>query len=232
MKTDQIIRVSGAIIKEESIVPITANIAPHTVVAEANKPYSNYYGVAPFNMPVKPNSIFLFTAEYYTLEEVLRFARLIDLCCTQQLNLAVSVLNFGSEHFPAIRVKNFPDYKMIGKLQECLAEKGVVFARKVPFQEKAIIRTNKCFALDPVDENLYLDHRQHKTGYVALKNLISHEKYTEVINNIRNNTNCPLFNPARGAILFGDEITDIIRVYSEHIGIDMLKLIQQHFEKN
>ena len=229
MKTDQIIRVSGAIIKEESIVPVTVNIAPHTVVAEANKPYSDYYGVAPFNMPVKPNSIFLFTAEYYTLEEVLRFARLIDLCCTQQLNLAASVLNFGTEHFPAMRVKSFPDYKMIGKLQECLTEKGVVFARKVPLSEKAIIRTNKCFALELVDKNLYLDHNQHKTGYVALKNLISHEKYTEVINNIRNNTNCPLFNSARGAILFGDEITDIIRVYSEHIGIDMLKLIQQHF---
>ncbi len=231
MKTDQIIRVSGAIIKEESIVPVTAHIAPHTVVAEADKPYSDYYGVAPFNMPVKPNSIFLFTAEYYTLEEVLRFARLIDLCCTQQLNLAVSVLNFGNEQYPAIRVKNFPDYKMIGKLQECLAEKGVIFARKVSLANKAIIRTNKCFALEPIDENLYLDHRQHKTGYVALKNLISNEYFHEVINTIRNNTNCPLFNAARGAILFGDVITDIIRVYSVHIGIDMLKLIQKHFEK-
>ena len=231
MKTSQLIKVCGSIVKEESIVPITSHIAEHTVVAEANKPYSDYYGVAPFNMPVKPNSIFLFTAAYYTLEEVLRFARLVDICCTQQLNLAVSVLNFGGEQYPAIRVKNFPDYKMIAKLQLCLAEKGVVFAKKVHLSDSAVIKTTKCFALDPIDDGLYLDHRQNKTGYVAFKKLISDETYAKAINEIRNNTECPLFNVARGAIILGDEITDIVRIYSEHIGIDMLKCIQQKFEE-
>jgi hypothetical protein len=82
-----------------------------------------------------------------------------------------------------------------------------------------------------VGENLYLDHRQNKTGYVALNELINNEKYQSVISVIRNNTNCPLFDAARGAILFGDTITDIVRIYSEHIGPDMLKLIQKHFEE-
>ena len=78
MKTDQLIRACGSIVKEESIVPVTSHIAEHTIVAEANKPYSDYYGIAPFNMPTKPNSLFLFTTQYYMLEEVLRFARLIE----------------------------------------------------------------------------------------------------------------------------------------------------------
>lgn len=232
MKTPELIQVSGAIIKEESIVPITANIMEHSCVAEANMPYSNYYGVAPFNMPTKPNSLFLFTDHYYTLEEVLRFARLIDLCCTHTLNIAVSVLEFTDGQYPAIRVKNFPDYKMIHKLQECFAAEEVKFAKKVHIGNKAVIRTNKCFSLEKLDENIYIDHLQEKTGYIALSKLIKYDKYLEIIADIRNNTGCAMFDPARGAILFDSVITDIVRIYSDHLDIDMLKCIQKKFEKS
>lgn len=231
MKTQKLIQVSGAIIKEESIVPITANIMEHTCVAEANMPYSNYYGVAPFNMPTKPNSLFLFTDHYYTLEEALRFAQLIDLCCIQTLNIAVSALEFTDGHYPAIRIKNFPDYRMIHKLQVCFAEQGVKFAKKVHIGNSAVIRTNKCFSLEKLDENIYLDHLQEKTGYIALSKLIKHEKYIEAIADIRNNTNCAMFDPARGALLLDSKITDIIRIYSDHLDIDMLKCIQDKFER-
>lgn len=232
MKTQILIQVSGAIIKEESIVPITANIMEHTFVAEANMPYANYYGVAPFNMPTKPNSLFLFTDHYYTLEEALRFAKLIDLCCMQTLNIAVSVLEFSDGHYPAIRIKNFPDYKMIHKLQECFAEQGVKFAKKVHIGNSAVIRTNKYFSLEKIDENIYLDHLQEKTGYIALSKLINQDYFTEVINNIRNNTNCPMFDAARGAIVLDSRITDIIRIYSGHLDIDLFKCIQNKFERS
>lgn len=232
MKTNQLIQVSGAIIKEESIALITANIMEHTCVAEANMPYSNYYGVAPFNMPTKPNSLFLFTEHYYTLEEALRYAQLIDMCCMQSLNIAVSVLEFTSGHYPAIRIKNFPDYKMIRKLQECFAEQGVKFAKKVHVGNTAIIRTNKCFSLEKLDENIYLDHLQEKTGYIALSKLIHHDKYLEIMDDIRHNVNCSMFDAARGAILLDSKITDIIRIYSGNLDIDLLKCIRKKFEQS
>ena len=230
MKTDQLIHVCGSIIKEESIVPVTTHIAEHTVVAEANKPYSDYYGIAPFNMPTKPNSLFLFTTQYYLLEEVLRFARLIDMCCMQSLNIAVSVLNFGTEHYPAIRIKHFPDYQKIEKLQQCFMEQGVEFARKVHLQDKAVIKTNKCFSLDKIADNLYLDHTQNKTGYVVLPRMIYNDDFNKVITTIRNNSNSPLFDAVRGSVILDGVVTDIVRVYSERIGIDLLKQIQKQFE--
>jgi hypothetical protein len=230
MKTNQLIQVSGAIIKLESIVTVNDNIAKNTCVAEANKPYSNYYGVAPFNMPTKPNSIYLFTEHYYTLEEALRYAQLIDLCCMQSLNIAVSVLEFAENHYPAIRIKNFPDYKMIHKLQECFIEQGVKFAKKVHIGNSAIIRTNKIFSLEKVEENIYLDHFQEKTGYVALSKLIKQDYFNDVIDDIRNNTNCAMFDAARGAIVLDSKITDIIRIYSGHLDIDLLKCVQNKFE--
>ena len=230
MKTESIIHVCGSIIKEESIVPVTTHIADHTVVAEANKPYSDYYGIAPFNMPTKPNSLFLFTTQYYMLEEALRYASLIDMGCKQSLNIAISVLNFGTEHYPAIRIKNFPDYQKIETLQQCLMEQGVEFARKVHLKDKAVIKTHKCFALEKIDENLYLDHRQHKTGYVALPNLMNKYDYKEVISSIRNNSNIALFDAERGAIILDGIVTDIVRIYSEHLDTDLLRMIQKQFE--
>ncbi len=231
MKTDQLIHVCGSIIKEESIVPVNTHIAEHTVVAEANKPYSDYYGIAPFNMPTKPNSLFLFTTQYYTLEEALRFARFIDMNCAQSLNIAVSVLNFGLEHYPAIRIKHFPDYQKIEKLQHCFMEQGVEFERKIHLKANAVIKTNKSFTLEKTGDGLYLDHLQNKTGYVKLSRLINNDEFNEAISKIRNNSNTPLFDAVRGAIILDGNVTDIVRIYSEHIGTDLLKIIQKNFEK-
>ncbi len=231
MKTKKLIQVCGSIIKVESIVPITAHIAKNTVVAEANKPYSDYYGVAPFNMPTKPNSLFFFTVPYYSLQEALRFAKLINLSCMQELNIAVSVLEFASGQYPAIRIKNFPDYKMIHKLQECFEEQGVEFAKKVSLGNEANIRANKCFSLEKLDRNIYIDHLQEKTAYVALSKLISQENYSQVIANIRNNPDFPMFDAARGAIILDNQITDIVRIYSGRLEVEMLKNILNEFEK-
>ena len=230
MKTKNLIQATGAIIKEESIVPITTNIMEHTCVAEANLPYSNYYGVAPFNMPTKPNSLYLFTEHYYTLEEALRYVQLIDLSCSQVLNVAASVLEFKDGQYPAIRIKNFPDYKMIHQLQECFFEQGVRFAKKVHIGNTAIIRTNKCFSLEKIDENIYLDHLQEKSAYIALPKLIKNDKYLEVITDIRNNTSFAMFDPARAAMFLDSNITDFIRIYSGQLDINLLKSIQKRFE--
>jgi hypothetical protein len=182
-------------------------------------------------MPTKPNSLYFFTEHYYTLEEAHRYAQLIDLCCIQTLNIAVSVLEFTDGQYPAIRIKNFPDYKMIHKIQECFVEQGVKFAKKVNIGKTAVIRTNKCFSLEKIDENIYLDHLQEKTAYIALPKLIKYEKYLEVIDDVRNNTNCAMFDAARGAMFLDSKITDIIRIYSGQLDINLLKCIQKRFEK-
>lgn len=230
MKTDRLFHVCGSIVKEESIVPVTSHIVTHTVVAEANKPYSDYYGIAPFNKLSKPYSLFLFTLEYYTLEEALRFASLIDMCCTLNLNIAVSVLNFGTENHPAIRIKNFPDYQKIETLQQCFMEQGVKFPRKVELKEKAVIKTSKCFTLENIGDNLYLDHKQTTTGYIALPGLVGNKDYKEVINSIRNNLNSPLFDAARCTLILDGKVTDVVRIYSEQINPDLLRMIQKQFE--
>jgi hypothetical protein len=82
-----------------------------------------------------------------------------------------------------------------------------------------------------VGENMYIDHLQEKTAYIALSKLIDHDYYNQTIADIKNNTASPMFDAARGAIILDSEITDIIRIYSGHLDVDMLKIIQNRFEK-
>jgi hypothetical protein len=119
---------------------------------------------------------------------------------------------------------------MLSKLQECFMEQGVEFAKKVRIGSSAVIRTNKCFSLEKADKNIYIDHLQEKTGYVALSKLIKHDIFLQVLDEIRNNANCAMFDAARGAIILDSQITDIVRIYSHHLDLEMLKCIQNKFE--
>ena len=127
MKPKKKLKVCGSITKKESLAKITSNIMEHTIVVEANQPYSNYYGKIP-EKP-EPNSLFLFTERYFTLEEALRFTQNIDICAKNKVNVASAVFLFQNIRVPAIRIKNFPDYQHIKMLQECyvrLDRKSVV----------------------------------------------------------------------------------------------------------
>ena len=84
--------------------------------------------------------------------------------------------------------------------------------------------------LERIGDNLYLDHGQTKTGYVALPRLINNDDYNEVLANIRNNSHSPLFDAVRGAIILDGIVTDIVRIYTEHITPDLLRMVQKQFE--
>jgi hypothetical protein len=95
-----------------------------------------------------------------------------------------------------------------------------------------VIKTKKCFSLEKLDENIFIDHLQEKTGYIALSKLIDNKKFSQVIADVRNNSKCPMFDAAIGAIILDSEITDIIRIYSGNLDLEMLKCIQNMFERS
>ena len=68
MKTKETIQVCGTVTKTESLAEIKWNILENTCVAEANNPYTNYYGQVP--QKPTPNTLFLFTTQFYFLDEI------------------------------------------------------------------------------------------------------------------------------------------------------------------
>lgn len=229
MKTNQSFHVCGSIIKKESIFSIKSNIAPHTCVAEAISPYSDYYGRVP--QDAKPNSLFLITKHIYMLEEALRFARKIDMKCMEKINVAVSFLIFPNNYYPSIRIKYFPDYNELNKLQECFMEQGVEFAKTAHLEKSALIKTNKCFVLEEIEDKIYFDKTEKKTGYISLEELIDEEDFGQIIAYVKNNSDFPLFDAARGTIILNSKAKDIVRIYSEKMDISLLKFTKNIFEK-
>lgn len=162
MKTNNLFKVCGSITKKESLVPVKHNILKNTCVAEANLPYSGYYGLATDQF--EPNSLFLFTSHFYSLEEVLRFAQNIDSCYMEKVDVATASLDFVHHKYSAIRVKHFPDYEHINLLQSCCIKEGVEFAKKVHLSNIAYVRVNKCFVLEKLEEDIYIDKKEDHKG--------------------------------------------------------------------
>ncbi len=227
MKTKNNIHVCGSILKKESIATIAINILPSTTVVEANLPYAHYYGNRP--EMAKPNSLFLFTEPFYSLEEILWFSQRIDKCFMKDVNVAASVLSFPLKQVAAIRVKNFPAYDHLQQLQECFAKQGVQFSKKFQPAKEAIVRTSKSFVLQEVEEEIYLDRVETDKGYVVLSTLISQDDFDEFISEFRYNSNCQLFDAVKASIIFGSELTDVARIYSENLNLELLRSIKKSF---
>lgn len=230
MKTNNLIKTFGSIVKEESLVPVEYNILSNTCVAEANEPYSDYYGKVPH--PAIPNSLFLFTSQYYSLVDVLRFALNIDSCYMKDVNVAAAYLDFGQYKYPAIRLKYFPNYEHLHLLQSCFMKEGVEFIKKVQMSGKAIVKINKCFVLEEPEPGIYFDKNEENRGYIAIPRQIARNEFLDVISEIKNNDECPLFDAARGVLIIDSKANDIVRVYSENLYLSFLKCIQQKFTKS
>lgn len=229
MKTNKTVKYCGSITKKESLVPLDSHILENTWVAEANFPYANYYGQVP-SKP-KPNSLFLFTDRFYSLEEVLWFSNGFDTCYAERLNVASAVLEFQSKQHPAIRLKNFPDYEQIHLLQNCLIQQGIVFSKKTPLVTETIAVINKCFELEEADEGIYIDKVEENKGYITTQKKIDRKNFEKLIFKIRNNSNCPLFDAVPGGFIINSRSVDFIRIFSENLNIDLLKCINRQLLK-
>jgi len=229
MKTNKTKKYCGSITKMESLIPLDSHILKNTWVAEANFPYANYYGQIP-SKP-KPNSIFLFTDRYYSLEEVLWFSNGFDSCYSNNLNIASAVLEFQNKQHPAIRLKNFPDYEQLYLLQNCLINQGIVFSKKTPLviETRAII--SKCFDLEEIEEGIYIDNIEANKGYITSKNKLDRKNFEKLFSKIRNNSNCSFFDAVPGGFIINSRSVDFIRVFSENLDNELLRCIKKQLAK-
>jgi hypothetical protein len=224
MKTGKKIRVCGSITKKESLVKIAVNVMEHTLVAEADQPYSNYYGRTP-DKP-EPNSLFLFTERDYTLEEALRYTQNIDICSKNKVNAASAVFQFHNQRFPAIRIRKFPDYQHLKMLQQCYLDQGVQFARKIPLERTAVVTVNKCFALKNLGNDIFLDLTEKNEGYILLPKRFDLESFEQLMNKVWNNSDCLFFDAAMGGLIIKGKVEEMVRVYSDKLDIHLLECVK------
>lgn len=224
MKTGNIFKVCGSVTKKESLVYLTGFLLENTTIAEADQPYSNYYGQIP-KRP-QPNSLFLFTEIEYTLEEALRFTQNIDICAKKMVNAASAIIYSANHRLPAIRIRNFPDYQHLGRLQECYEAQGVKFAKRNIPEREPLIKVDKCFTLEEAGDGIFLDGEEPLEGYITLPHYPEFNEFEALLRDIRNNSSCPLFDAAYGGFIINGEVVDMMRIYSGHLDMDLLKCIK------
>lgn len=229
MKTGKTLKICGSITKKESLVYLTGNILENTTIAEADQPYSNYYGQIP-NKP-EPNSLFLFTEMEYSLEEALRFTQNIDICARNKVNAASAVIYSAHNKLPAFRIRNFPDYQHLKMLQECYEAQGVEFVKRNISGNQPIIKVNKCFSLQDVGEGYFLDLDEPREGYFTIPYYPEIQEFDALIQNVRNNTSCSLFDAAFGGLIIKGKVVNIVRIYSGHLNPELLKCIKEEMFK-
>ena len=229
MKTNNLIKVCGSIVKVESLLPLVYNIQKNTCVAEAINPYDDYYGMVPHE--AIPNSLFFFTTEYNSLEEILLITQNIDACYMEKVNIASASLIFSHRTHYAIRVKHFPDYDHIPMLQDCFIKEGIKFIDKINIPDTAVVKVNKCFVLEEKEEGIYIDQKEKHKGYITIPGQISDSEFSEILTKLKYNRNCKIFDAALGAMIIDSKAKNMIRIYSENLDVNMLTCIEENFNK-
>lgn len=232
MKPTNIIEAQGSITKNELLTPIDFKILENTFVAEARNPYADYYGEIP--QKTASNSLFLFTKQFYPLDDVLKIICEIEefFGITKKLNAATSILDFTDHYHYAIRIKDFPDHEHIHWLQTCYFSEGINFIRKVHMLKSAKITVFKCFKLEKLEEGIYLDKTNNHKGYIIIQRKMNNDEFSDMLVSLRNNNDCKLFEAAIGTINFKSETKYMIRIISENLNVTLLKCIKEWFTKS
>jgi hypothetical protein len=219
----------GTISKTELMSTLTDYIQPNTCVAEAIEPYAHYYGVVPYN--AAPNSLFLLVNKYCYLDEVLSYAQSLESCLVDKVNFASAIIDYKGKQLPAIRIKFFPDYKLLGKLQSCLIRQGLEFAPKQVIEGKLTVRINKLFRMEEITKDIYLDLEEKNKGYVAIGSHLSQNSFENMIQKIKNTGSCHLFDAVQGTVLLNGKVVEIVRVFSEGLEVTILECIKSQFAR-
>lgn len=219
----------GTTTKTEYLNPVKHKILENTFVAEGRKPYSDYYGLIPKVM--KPHSLFMFTKQFYPLNEVLTAVKDAALCPTysNKIDVATSILDFTDHYHYALRIKHFPDYGKIDDLQSCFVSEGFKFIKKVHLPEAVSVTVFKRFHLAKFEEGIYLDQDNGNKAYVIIPRQIDTDEFSEMLINLRNNNDCPLFDAALGTLKIKTNTVNMIRIYSENINQQLLMCAKQKF---
>lgn len=226
---EKLIKTNGSILKKEILTELKNNVLHNTIVLEATHPYANYYGHLPHS--VRPNSLFLLTQKFFFLEEILGYSMGVESCVKNKVDFASAILEGKNKQYPAIRIKNFPDYKQLTTLQQCLQKQGVQFESRVEMPVETSSRINKIFWIKEIKQGIYIDKKEEHKGYVRINKKLLPEQFKTLITRIRNNGTCKLFDAVQGEFILDGDVVEIVRVYSEAIDLDLLHCVKEQLTK-
>ena len=229
MTDSNIIQTLGGVAKEESLVTLTEHIMPNTFVLETLEPYPGYHGTG---LPTdsKPISIFLITKEKYSTEKILRVAHNIKKYFNHPFDAAPGTICMQNVIIPCIRVRELNNYELTGDLQRCFFSEGIHFAKKRNIKSDAIIKLKKHFNIQEIGEGIYRDIDDRSMYYIRINHQLTWQLFMQITQKIRNNVDLSNFDAGLAAI-YTKDILDVVRIFSNDITIEKLKLLKDKYNQ-
>lgn len=223
MEQNKQFEVFGTLTKTETVFTIDQKILPGTLVFEALKPFPDYYFDAP--MGAKPMYLYLALEEQYPLEDMLRASQKIQSDFQVTFDAGKGFLHIYDEKYDVLRIRHLKDYGLLEKLQKSFEEKGIRFLRKSKkIKDQAVkIRIIKFFSLEEIAENIFLDMREENHAYLKIPYHLNWEQFESLNNKVKYNWVESKFDAAKGAFYYEGELHEVVRIYSDKIGLEYLQ---------
>ncbi len=217
----------GILIKEETLQTVDHYIMQNTLVLESLEPFPGYHGDIPPSVS-KPDSLFLITDKLYPVEDIFRISQ--HLCAYQHIHIDGCPVDIfiNNTSLTGIRIKGITSYSMISELQGCYIDKGICFMKGKNLNAPGLIRINKVFFLESMEEDIYKDLDDDLIYYITLPYHFNWNLFKTVTLNVKNNLDYSNFDCALGFIYL-KRIAEFVRIYGKHIDIKRLEQIRNKY---
>ncbi len=224
MPEAEIIKATGTITKEETLINIEHCIMPNTLVLESSFPFPGYHGS---NLPERPlpNTIYLVTDTKYDGEDILRKAKKIKKVFPENFDASFGKFILYNKTYYFIRARDINCFGCIARLQEAFAGEGIKFMKKKKINGEALIMIQKFFSFQKIDEHIYKDLYRSDMYYFEIPEKPEWQFFKKTTFYIRGNVDSYSFDAALATVCLED-IMDMVRIYARDLSIDQLQYVR------
>ncbi len=227
MTKDEIIKATGSITKEEELIDIPHHIMPNTMVLESAHPFPGYHGD---NIPesLTTNSIYLITDSVYDGEDIMRASKKIKKIIPYSFSASFGNARIQQYLFHFIRLLDLECSDCISSIQEAYAAEGINFLRKRPIKGEALIKLQKFFSFQKLDQYIYRDLDNPLMYYFEIPYKPEWNFFKKITYYIRGNIDNLTYDAALGSFYL-EEIHDIIRIFEKDMTVEQLNFIRKKY---
>lgn len=226
LKPPAMLEIFGTVIKEELVKTVDHHILPNSFVLENLEPYPGYHGE---NLPMDqgPDTFFLITNEMYSSEKIFRISHEIRSFTQYQFDGSPARICFGNDIYSAIRIRDLNSYDHLEEIQKFFLDAGIHFMKYKQIEGKALIELKKIFTLEQINEQVYKDS-EGDMYYLQLNKQLTWGKFRSLTRWVKNNLSDSKFDAAL-AVLYGQDVHDMIRIYDQHPSEERLASIHKKY---
>ena len=218
--------------KEEPVSTLSADLLlPDTVVYEAVSPFFGYYDDTPLS---ERNSIlYLMLETCYSVNTVIRAVNNIRKRISYSLTADTGTIVISNQKIHIIRIKDIDKHCRIKHLQKCFIDEGISLTAAFRRVENvmALISLQKFQSLIQVGDGLYLDNEDPNKGYFEIPEFLSWDEFKDVTREAKFDTSILYFDAAQAVLIEKGRVTDLVRIYREHLAEEKLVAIRDRYLK-